>query len=67
METNEGENLHSYLPNTCILIYRFLAFLIAEILHCYLPFTDPYHYNSEGFIDLGKQFADGIYRLMIKR
>ncbi len=24
---------------TCILIYRILASLITEILHCYLPFT----------------------------
>jgi len=31
--------LHSYLPNTCILIYRNPAFLFAEYLHCYLPFT----------------------------
>jgi hypothetical protein len=31
--------LHSYLPNTYILIYRIPAFLIAEISHCYLPFT----------------------------
>ena len=32
-------NLHPYLPNTCILTYRILASLIAENLHCYLPFT----------------------------
>jgi hypothetical protein len=32
-------SMHSYLPNTCILIYRNLAFLLAEISHYYLPFT----------------------------
>jgi hypothetical protein len=30
-------------------------------------YSDPYHYNSEGYIDLGKQFANGIYGLMIRR
>jgi hypothetical protein len=39
-EFNEGRTLHSYLPISYILICRNRAFLIAENLHCYLPFTD---------------------------
>ena len=31
--------MHSYLPISDILIYRNRAFLITEIVHCYLPFT----------------------------
>jgi len=31
--------MHSYLPKTCILIYRNVAFLFTENSHCYLPFT----------------------------
>lgn len=26
-------------------------------------YSDPWHYNSEGYIDLGKKFAEAIYRL----
>jgi len=26
-------------------------------------YSDPYHYNSKGYIDLGKKFADAIYRI----
>jgi len=29
----------------------------------YYNYSDPYHYNSKGYIDLGKRFADAIYRL----
>jgi len=25
-------------------------------------YSDPYHYNSQGYIDLGKKFADSIYK-----
>ncbi|MCW3162815.1 sialate O-acetylesterase [Chryseobacterium oryctis] len=28
--------------------------------------NDPWHYNSEGYIDLGKNFADEVFRLIIK-
>jgi len=29
----------------------------------YYKYSDPYHYNSEGYIHLGKRFADEIYQL----
>ena len=29
-------------------------------------YTDPYHYNSEGYIDLGEKFAEAIFELQPK-
>ena len=29
----------------------------------YYKYSDPWHYNSEGYIDLGKQFADALFNL----
>ncbi|MFW5901090.1 MAG: sialate O-acetylesterase [bacterium] len=29
----------------------------------YYDYSDTWHYDSEGFIDLGKQFAEAVYRL----
>ena len=28
--------------------------------------NDPWHYDSAGYIDLGKNFADEVFRLIIK-
>lgn len=33
----------------------------------YYKYSDPWHYDSEGYIDLGKQFANAIYELNGKR
>ena len=41
--------MHSYLPNTYILIYRIPAFLFAEYLHCYLPFTAIQKYKLDWY------------------
>ena len=29
----------------------------------YYKYSDPWHYDSEGYIDLGKQFAEALYQL----
>lgn len=29
----------------------------------YYKYSDPWHYDSEGYIDLGQQFAEALYRL----
>jgi hypothetical protein len=29
----------------------------------YYKYSDPWHYDSEGYIDLGKQFAEALYKL----
>lgn len=29
----------------------------------YYKYSDPWHYDSEGYIDLGKQFAEAVYQL----
>lgn len=29
----------------------------------YYKYSDPWHYDSDGYIDLGKQFAEALYRL----
>jgi len=47
-------NLHSYLPNTRILIYRIPASLFTEISHCYLPFTTQW----QSAISLKKQIKE---------
>ena len=32
----------------------------------YYGYTDPYHYNSAGYLDLGEKFAEAIYQLNSK-
>jgi hypothetical protein len=29
----------------------------------YYNYSDPYHYDSRGYIDLGEKFAEAVYRL----
>ena len=29
----------------------------------YYRYSDPWHYDSQGYIDFGKQFADAVYKL----
>ncbi len=29
----------------------------------YYKYSDPWHYDSEGYVDLGRQFAEALYRL----
>jgi hypothetical protein len=29
----------------------------------YYNYSDPYHYDSKGYIDLGIKFAEAVYRL----
>ena len=31
---------------------------------CYYKYSDPWHYDSEGYIDFGKQFAEEVYKLI---
>lgn len=33
----------------------------------YYKYSDPWHYDSEGYIDLGYQFAEAVYKLMTKK
>ena len=33
----------------------------------YYQHSDPWHYNSEGYLDLGKKFAEAIHQLTIKQ
>ncbi len=33
----------------------------------YYKYSDPWHYDSDGYIDLGVKFADAIYQLNKKK
>jgi len=32
----------------------------------YYKYSDPWHYDSEGYIDFGQRFADAVYKLKQK-